>query len=99
MPCNASVWKVECAGENPCMCASKRMSISSVHVRSEHGPQGGCRNTYGGLLRTDSLVLNLKLLPQSVACTNLIQRELTGGVKRSLHVQACMHAGRPLPGR
>ena len=47
-----------------------------------------------GAVKTDSLVLNLKLLPQSVAWTNPIRNEPTGGVQMSLHVRACIHAHR-----
>ena len=32
VPCSAGVDTVEHAGENPCTCASERMSISPVHV-------------------------------------------------------------------
>ena len=54
---------------------------------------GGAGRGGGLLLRTDSLVLNFKMLPQSVACMNPIWSEPTRDPQRSLHVRTA-HMGR-----
>ena len=67
---SVAVGKVKCVHENPHTCASESACMVSMD-RKEVGGRAG-------MFWIDSLVLNLKLLPHSVACTNPIRSEPTG---------------------